>query len=338
MTGPVSDGSLTFLGACIFSADFRICRLACYSQLPRTPALVWISLSGPGPGHTLIFGSILKLDDETAVNGTGKDTESYQVSVCEGGACRTRTQKLIGEEPLLIRIDDKPYSVVMRTPGEELFHAAGFCLGEGIADTADDFATIGYCQDLDPNVIDVRLRPERRAKIQGILERRGFVSQTSCGICGKEMIQDLYQILTPIQNGFSVNINRVLSCIGKLSENQKYYPSTRGSHAALICDDQLQVISFAEDVGRHNALDKAIGKLFMGRKLSEAVILVLSSRISYELVQKAARARLPIMISKSRPTALAVRMGQALNMTLACTEKNESSELIIVCGQNRIIF
>jgi FdhD protein len=96
------------------------------------------------------------------------------------------------------------------------------------------------------------------------------------------------------------------------------------------------MISFAEDVGRHNALDKAIGKVFINRKLPEAIILILSSRISYELVQKAARAHLPIMISKSRPTALAAEMGQALNMTLACTDKE--SELIIVCGENRIVF
>ena len=270
------------------------------------------------------------------MDGTGKRTESYQVTAWSSGDCRKRTHEFIGEEPLLIRIDAKPYSVVMRTPGEELFHAAGFCLGEGIADSPDDFTTIGYCQDLDPNVIDVRLKPGRRTMIQNILDRRGFVSQTSCGICGKEMVKDLHQILTPAQNGFQVDINRLLDSIGKLSENQKYYQITRGSHAALILDDQLQVMAFAEDVGRHNALDKAIGKLFLSRKLSEAVILVMSSRISYELVQKAARAQLPIMISKSRPTALAVQMGQALNMTLACTDK--ASELILVCGENRIVF
>ena len=269
------------------------------------------------------------------MNGTGKSTESYRVTAFDRGGCRKGVHELIGEEPLLIRIDDRPYSVVMRTPGEELFQAAGFCLGEGIADSPDDFATIGYCQDLDPNVIDVRLKSERRAKIHDILDRRGFVSQTSCGICGKEMIKDLRQILTPAQNGFQVDIGRLLGCIDKLSENQKYYQSTRGSHAAMILDDRLQVISFAEDVGRHNALDKAIGKLFLSRKLSGAVIVILSSRNSYELVQKAARARLPIMISKSRPTALAVRMGQTLNMTLACTDK--SYELIVVCGENRIV-
>ncbi|MEJ2100234.1 MAG: formate dehydrogenase accessory sulfurtransferase FdhD [Desulfobacterales bacterium] len=276
------------------------------------------------------------LEEQEQLNGAGKNTESYQVIRCESGVCRTSFHELIGEEPLLIRIDQKPYSVVMRTPGEELFHAAGFCLGEGIADSPDDFATIGYCKDLDPNVIDIRLKPERREKIHDLLERRGFVSQTSCGICGKELVKDLYQILSPAENGFRVEINRVFDCLNKLSENQNYYQRTRGSHAAMIFDNQLEVISFAEDVGRHNALDKAIGKVFINKKLSKAAILILSSRISYELVQKAARAHLPIMISKSRPTALAAEMGQALNMTLACTGKE--SELIVVCGEKRIVF
>ncbi len=234
----------------------------------------------------------------------------------------------------MIRIDDKPYSVVMRTPGEELFHAAGFCLGEGIADSPDDFIAIGYCKDLDPNVIDIRLKPERREKIRDLLERRGFVSQTSCGICGKEMIEDLDQILTPAKNGFEVELGRILDCIAQLSENQQYYQTTRGSHAAILFDDQLEVLSFAEDVGRHNALDKAIGKAFMGGELSKASLLVLSSRISYELVQKAARAHLPIMISNSRPTALAVEMGRALNMTLAFPASE--FELMIVSGEERI--
>ena len=266
----------------------------------------------------------------------GTNTGSYEVIRCEKGDCRTSSHELIGEEPLLIRIDENPYSVVMRTPGEEIFHAAGFCLGEGLADSPDDFSTIGYCSDLDPNVIDVRLKPERREKIKDLLERRGFISQTSCGICGKEMIKDLYQVLTPAENGLQVEIGRILHCVNQLAENQQYYQKTRGSHAAMLFDKQLEIISFAEDVGRHNALDKAIGKVFLNRKLAEAAILVLSSRISYELVQKAARAKLPMVISKSRPTALAAEMGKALNMTLACTGKE--SELIFVCGENRILF
>lgn len=224
----------------------------------------------------------------------------------------------------------------MRTPGEELFHAAGFCLGEGIADNPDDFTTIGYCKDLDPNVVDIRLTPKRREEIPDLLKRRGFISQTSCGICGKEMVKDLYQILTPAEDGYTVGIDRIFDCIEKLSDNQSYYQTTRGSHAAIIFDDQLEMVSFAEDVGRHNALDKTIGKAFMARKLSTASILVITSRLSYELVQRAARAHLPVMISNSRPTALAAEMGRALNMTLAFPAGE--SELTIVCGENRIVI
>jgi FdhD protein len=160
-----------------------------------------------------------------------------------------------------------------------------------------------------------------------------YTSQTSCGICGKEMIEDLQQILTPAENGFEIDKDSIHACIDKLGDAQKHYETTRSSHAALILDDRLKEVSFAEDVGRHNSLDKAIGKAFMDRTLSRARIAVLSSRNSYELVQKAARARLPVMISVSRTTALAVEMGMALNMTLVFPGK---SDLVIVCGEHRI--
>jgi FdhD protein len=261
--------------------------------------------------------------------------ESYSVIRCEKGLCRKDNHELIQEEPLLIRVDGKPYSVVMRTPGDEIPHAAGFCLGEGLVDDRNDFAALGFCQDRDPNVVDIRLKTERREKITDILDRRGFLSQTSCGICGKEMVKDLYQTLKPSENNVQVDIDNIFVCIEKLSENQAYYSTTRGSHAAMLVDSRFDILSFAEDVGRHNALDKAIGKLLLDGNLRDAVMVILSSRISYELVQKAARARLPIMVSESRPTGLAVEMGETLNMTLACTAKN--SELLLFCGEKRII-
>lgn len=264
-----------------------------------------------------------------------KNTKFYQALWCEKGNCQTDPIELIGEEPLMIRIEDKPYSVVMRTPGEEVFHAAGLCLGEGIADSPDDFKTIGYDKNLEPNIIDIWLTPERKKKIPDLLKRKSYVSQTSCGICGKQLIRDLHQVLLPAPDGFKADISSVFNCLKMLSKKQQYYPRTRGSHAALLFDKELKVLTFAEDVGRHNALDKAIGKAFMDGKLSKANLLVLSSRISYELVQKAARARLPMMISKSRPTALAVQMGQSLNMTLACAF--EGSKLLVLCGEDRII-
>jgi FdhD protein len=249
-------------------------------------------------------------------------------------ASRTHEQELIGEEPLSILVEDQPYSVVMRTPGEEIFHVAGFCLAEGLVDRREDFATLGYCEDMDPNVISVTLNPARKKDVSALLDRRGFISQTSCGICGKEMVKDLCQTLTPIQDETKIDLAQAIATAGHLGDHQELYERTRGSHAVIIFDSQFEILSLAEDVGRHNALDKAIGKLFMNGQLPKARLAVLSSRISYELVQKAARAQLPVLLSHSRPTALAVELGQSLNMTLACLD--DESGLLVFCGEKRL--
>lgn len=267
--------------------------------------------------------------------GIKNKTRSYDAIRCEHGNCESDTLELIGEEPLMLRVEDKPYSVVMRTPGDEIFHTAGTCLGEGIIDSADDFKTIGWDENLDSNIVDVWLTPERKKKIPNILARKSYISQTSCGICGKGMIEDLQQVLAPVENGFEITIDKALECAKKLSKNQNFYHLTRGSHAALIFDEDLEDLSFAEDVGRHNALDKAIGSIVMNGDLTKAGLLVMSSRISYELVQKAARAKISTIVSISRPTSMAVQMAKGLNMTLACAF--ESKKLLILCGKHRII-
>ena len=130
------------------------------------------------------------------ISGT-ESTESFEVTRLRDGIPVNDQHDLICEEPLLIRIEEKPYSVVMRTPGDETFHAAGFCLAEGIIDDYTDFNTVGFCADMDPNVVEVTLRPERLEKVSALLDRKGFVSQTSCGICGKGFIDEISQILQP---------------------------------------------------------------------------------------------------------------------------------------------
>ena len=243
--------------------------------------------------------------------------------------------RLIGEEPLSIRIEGKPYSVVMRTPGDELAHAAGFCLSEGIVDTPDDVNTISCCEGDDSNVVTVTLNAFRRNKITDILDRRGFISQTSCGICGKEIVKDLYQMIRPVSDNTLIDAGLSIECLENLSQHQPLRDNTRASHAAALYSSDVKLLSVAEDVGRHNALDKAIGKLFLDRRLDEAVLLTLSSRISYELVQKAARARIPIILAFSRPTSLAVELASRLNMTLACLADHNG--LYIFCGEHRLI-
>jgi len=259
---------------------------------------------------------------------------SRQVLQCDGETCQTDKHDLIREEPLLIRIEGKPYSVVMRTPGEENCHVAGFCLSEGLVDQPEEIATLGYCNEIDGNVATVTLKPARRDKVSALLERRGFMSQTSCGICGKELIKDLCQFLVPVTDDTRIKVSDALRCVDQLSGHQQLYERTRGSHAALLFDPKLELLAVAEDVGRHNALDKAIGRAFLNRKLADVFLGVLSSRISYELVQKAARAQTAILIGMSRPTALAVELGQTLNMTLACT--GEKSGLMVFSGKERL--
>jgi FdhD protein len=260
---------------------------------------------------------------------------SHTMIVYHNGKRSQHQQELIIEEPLSIRVDGKPYSVVMRTPGDELEHVAGFCLVEGLVDQPEDIASLGFCTEEGTNVATVILADSRRQKVGDLLERKGFVSQTSCGICGKEVVKDLQQILKPIDSTFRATAHRIIECAENLPSYQKLYEKTNSAHAAIIFDKNLRPLSFAEDVGRHNALDKAIGKAFMNHCLQNAVFGLMSSRLSYELVQKAARAGLQILIGISRPTALAVELARTVNMTIACIKKNE---LMVFNGEERLIL
>jgi FdhD protein len=207
-------------------------------------------------------------------------------------------------------------------------------LAEGIVDGPDDIGTIASCEGDATNVVTITVTPSRLTAITAVLERRGFVSQTSCGICGKELVEDLSQMVQALPDGPPIDLGKAYHCLEALKDHQTLYRKTRASHAAAIYSSNFELLSLAEDVGRHNALDKAIGKLFLKRTLHQAGILILSSRISYELVQKAARAKIPFIIAASRPTALAVQLADSLNMTLASPSKG--SGINVYCGSQRL--
>jgi len=247
---------------------------------------------------------------------------------------KEKDKVLLGEEPLSIRIQGNPYSVIMRTPGDEIALVAGFCLTEGIIDSKDDYTSLAFCDGEDTNVIAVTLRPARRDKISEILDRRGFISQTSCGLCGKEIVKDLFQIIRPLKDDVRIDGKKALACLENINQHQPLRKQTRAAHAAVLYSSQFEFLAAAEDVGRHNALDKVIGQVVLDRKLEQARLLTLSSRISYELVQKAARARIPIILAISRPTALAVALAAELNITLASLA--DGPGLYIFCGAQRL--
>jgi FdhD protein len=249
---------------------------------------------------------------------------------------KSEEKNLLGEEPLSIRVQGNPYSVVMRTPGDEIEMVAGFCLTEGIIDTRDDYISMAFCDGEDTNVVAVTLVPARREQIPQILDRRGFISQSSCGLCGKEIVEDLFQKIRPLKDNASIDTNRALSCLEKITRHQPLRQQTRAAHAAVLYDSNFELLASAEDVGRHNALDKVIGKVFLDNKLDQTTLLTLSSRISYELVQKAARARIPVILAISRPTALAVQLATELNITLA-TQATDGPGLYVFCAGHRLL-
>lgn len=256
------------------------------------------------------------------------------ITQIQGDEISTVMLELIPEEPLSIRVQGQPYSVVMRTPGDEPAHVAGFCLAEGILDRPGDIETIASCEGETTNVVTLTVTAARLKAITRVLERRGFVSQTSCGICGKELVEDLSQMVQPLPEGPFIDLEKAVHCLETLKDRQVLYRETRASHAAALYSRNFELLAFAEDVGRHNALDKAIGKLFLKDVLHRAEVLILSSRISYELIQKAARAKIPFILAASRPTALAVDLAASLNMTLASPAKG--SGINVFTGLQRL--
>jgi FdhD protein len=251
----------------------------------------------------------------------GADHFSAKVIHWQSGRRASQAMETLAEEPLSIRVQGKPYAVVMRTPGDELAHAAGFCLAEGLIDQPEDMLNLAMCEGGQTNVVTLTLTPRRQQMVAGHLDRRGYISQTGCGLCGKTLISELTQLLQPLHDAICIDTAAAEKCLRNLEAFQPLRDRSAASHAAVLFDADLNPLAAMEDVGRHNALDKAVGRLFLDQRLHLAKVLVMSSRISYELVQKAARARLPIILAHSRPTTLAVELAQDLNISLASAAK-----------------
>lgn len=225
------------------------------------------------------------------------------------------------EEPLEIRVAGDPLAVTMRTPGEDRFLAAGFLFAEGVIGGVADLGSVAHCgrpgDDGFENVIEILpgpgvvLDPDR---LEG--SRRGTLITASCGVCGRRSIDDLLERIGEVE-GVSVPREIVARAPEAFDEAQEAFRITGGLHAAIVHARDGAILAFAEDVGRHNAVDKVIGKLLYEGRLVEATILTVSGRVSFEIVQKAAAAGVPIIAAVSAPTSLAVDLAERAGITLA---------------------
>ena len=220
------------------------------------------------------------------------------------------------EEPLEIYIDNEPLYMTMRLPGEEIPLALGICFTDGVIHSMDDVDGANYCSDISANKINIYLSEAKRKKGPLPGKQKRFISYSSCGICGSDMIDDLTRSVERIEKTITVDFSRLFPMQRMMVERQVAHRSTGGTHAASIFDSEGNFLSFAEDVGRHNALDKAIGKILLEGKIREAAIVHLSSRLSYEMVMKAARLRAEILTGVSAATSLAIQVAEAIGITL----------------------
>jgi FdhD protein len=234
------------------------------------------------------------------------------------GRTRERADGLAAEEPLEIRAagpgqEPVRVAVTMRTPGHDFELAVGFLVTEGLIAPAD-VAAVDYCEDPGVqryNVVTVR----SRAPFDLGVAERNFFASSSCGICGKAALEAVAVRCEPVPDGDAIDPAILLGLPGALRAGQRVFERTGGLHAAGLFAADGALLLLREDVGRHNAVDKVLGSLALDGADGAGRILLVSGRLSFEIVQKAAVARVPIVCAVSAPSSLAVEAAESLGVT-----------------------
>lgn len=251
-----------------------------------------------------------------------------------------RPDSLAVEEPLEIRMGGRSLTVTMRTPGHDIDLVHGFLLGEGIIRTAEDIAVVRYCDGVDEdgantyNVLDVALA---QGVPEPVVAERNFLSTSACGVCGKASL-DSVRVRAP----YDLDASRptvpaaVLATLPEaMRSRQRVFDSTGGLHAAGLFTSDGTLLALREDIGRHNAVDKVLGWAVTERRvpLSDSILAV-SSRASFELVQKAVVAGVPMLTAVSAPSSLAVDLAAESGLTLVGFLRGETMN--VYTGAERI--
>jgi FdhD protein len=233
---------------------------------------------------------------------------------------------ILCEEPLEIRALGEPLVTTMRTPGDDHKLAVGFLFAEGLIRSLDDLLTVTHCGRLGEegygNVLDIIPANHIDLSLGERLARRGTISTSSCGVCGRQNIQQLLSLCGTLSKPGKLSAKLIASSTEKLSAFQRAFSLTGGSHAAVALDHHGVPLCGYEDIGRHNAVDKVIGALLYEKRLMDAFVLVVSGRVSFEIVQKAAVAKIPLVASISAASTMAIELAEAANITLAAFVRN----------------
>ncbi|MFG2584897.1 formate dehydrogenase accessory sulfurtransferase FdhD [Streptomyces malaysiensis] len=285
----------------------------------------------------------------------GRVTERRRVIRIRDGAVSTRPDTLVAEEPLEIRLNGKPLAITMRTPGDDFALAAGFLVSEGVLGRAEELANIVYCAGATQdgsntyNVVDVTLAPG--VPVPDITLERNVYTTSSCGLCGKASLDAVRTTARwPLEDGFGddgrdgagapgspVRIEpETLSALpDRLRAAQRVFDRTGGLHAAALFTPDGELLDLREDVGRHNAVDKLVGRaLQQGLLPLSGSVLMVSGRASFELAQKAVMAGIPVLAAVSAPSSLAVDLAAETGLTLVGFLRGTSMN--VYAGEQRL--
>ncbi len=256
---------------------------------------------------------------------------------------RNREDVLAVEEPLEVRLGQLSFSVTMRTPGDDFDLVAGFLVSEGVIWEPEHLVSMRFCAGENEdgvqtfNVVEAQLRPDVTMPERG----RNVFTSSSCGICGTDSIDAVRKSShhAPAAGGAAIPAKVLASLPDHLREAQSLFEATGGVHAAGLFriqdDGGVELLCLREDVGRHNAVDKVVGwALREGLLPLHNLVLQVSGRASFELVQKAALAGIPVLAAVSAPSSLAVELAESFGMTLVGFSRGKS--LNVYAGQERI--
>lgn len=263
------------------------------------------------------------------------------VRISHSGVTR-RPDALAVEEPMELRVDGRALAVTMRTPGADVELAHGFLLTEGVITATADVLTARYCNSVDAaghntyNVLDVALAGHVPAPTTDL--KRNFYSTSSCGVCGKASLEAVRTrtAFPPYRDQVVVSPETLAALPDALRAAQRVFDTTGGLHAAGLFDADGSLLAAREDVGRHNAVDKVLGwAMLAGRVPATGCILMVSGRTSFELVQKAAMAGVPVLAAVSAPSSLAVELAEEAGVTLIGFLRGSSMNLYAHAGRVR---
>ncbi|MFL6089586.1 MAG: formate dehydrogenase accessory sulfurtransferase FdhD [Aeromicrobium sp.] len=271
----------------------------------------------------------------------GRVTVRRRVVRVYDGSAVPRSDLLAAEEPMEIRVNGRALAVTMRTPGHDFELAVGFLVSESVLTAADDVAAIRYCAGETSgigntyNVVDVALASGVAAP-EPLLERN-FYTTSSCGLCGKASLEAVRTTAAwaVVDDPLSIDTTLLSTLPDRLREAQQVFDSTGGLHAAGLFTADGEPLVVREDVGRHNAVDKVIGHaLLEGLLPARGTVLVVSGRASFELVQKALMAGIPMLAAVSAPSSLAVELAVESGLTLVGFLRGDSMN--IYAGADRV--